>query len=479
MTRKVENYNAFLPEHVEARTPYVNTREKIRHICHIHNTEFTVTGGHFVRGRGCPICSSHKKSQQKEEKYRNTLKKINPNVHLVGTYTNMNIKTKHQCLKCDHVWEPKPANLIHSKSRCPQCSNDEKKLKYRKSNSQYIQDLENVNGDVNPIEQYTGAKTKIKHQCNKCSHVWEVRPNDLLNGNSCPKCSNQQSKIETDLFDFLTEKCPTIQIIRNSRDIIPPQEIDLFIPSKNIGIEIHGNYWHSEIHTDKYYHRNKFKMCQSSGVKLIQIFESEYLSNPDLIRSMILSKMGISQRKVRASNCNIKLVSLHDFKTFITENHVQGFRSSSLRYGLYHKDSNELLCCLSFQKSSNKKYDLELTRWCTKQNVRVYGGFSKIFKHFTRKHPNKKIISYCDKRWSDGKIYDDMGFQKTHETQPNYFYFHKNCPLKLFDRRHFQKSKLSKKLEHFNPSLTEHENMNNNGYYRLFDCGNLSYEYQS
>jgi hypothetical protein len=45
-------------------------------------------------------------------------------------------------------------------------------------------------------------------------------------------------------------------------------------------------------------------------------------------------------------------------------------------------------------------------------------------------------------------------------------------------RNKFQKHKLIDKLEHFDPSISEYENMTNNGYYRIWDCGNNIYVYK-
>ncbi|MEA3471484.1 MAG: hypothetical protein U9R24_07185, partial [Thermodesulfobacteriota bacterium] len=57
---------------------------------------------------------------------------------------------------------------------------------------------------------------------------------------------------------------------------------------------------------------------------------------------------------------------------------------------------------------------------------------------------------------------------------PNYKYF--KDPRELMDRRKFQKHKLEGLLEKYDKSLTEVENMKNNGFNRIFDCGNMVFE---
>lgn len=84
------------------------------------------------------------------------------------------------------------------------------------------------------------------------------------------------------------------------------------------------------------------------------------------------------------------------------------------------------------------------------------------------------MVSYANKRFSDGKIYEILGFKKHHETAPNYFYA--NCEIVL-SRYQCQKRFLSKILEEYHPELSEVENMELNGFFRIFDCGNYVFEY--
>ncbi len=68
-------------------------------------------------------------------------------------------------------------------------------------------------------------------------------------------------------------------------------------------------------------------------------------------------------------------------------------------------------------------------------------------------------------------MYYKLGFKKISNGTPNYWYFGKEY-LRL-SRLKYQKHKLSKLINNFDPNKTEVENMKNNGYNRIFDCGNL------
>ncbi len=56
------------------------------------------------------------------------------------------------------------------------------------THTEYISQLQGRN--LVPLESYAGAFTKIKHQCIRCYHIWNVTPKSLKNKASggCPKC---------------------------------------------------------------------------------------------------------------------------------------------------------------------------------------------------------------------------------------------------------------------------------------------------
>jgi hypothetical protein len=124
----------------------------------------------------------------------------------------------------------------------------------------------------------------------------------------------------------------------------------------------------------------------------------------------------------------------------------------------------------------NKKYDWELLRYCTKKYTTVVGGASRLFDFFKRNYAGS-IISYCDLRYSTGQLYQLLKMKLLHQSAPNYFYT-KDC-IVLESRNKYQKHKLVKLLSNFDPNLTEAQNMFNNGYRRIWDCGNLVYVFDN
>ena len=96
-----------------------------------------------------------------------------------------------------------------------------------------------------------------------------------------------------------------------------------------------------------------------------------------------------------------------------------------------------------------------------------------MLKYFKSKYSNK-IISYANRRWSDGNLYRALGFTLLRESNPNYFYFKESDKI-LHNRLEFQKHNLSSKLTNFNPNFSETQNMYLNGYRKIYDCGNYVY----
>lgn len=155
-----------------------------------------------------------------------------------------------------------------------------------------------------------------------------------------------------------------------------------------------------------------------------------------------------------------------------------GFVNSNIRYGLYYND--ELVSLMTFgglRKSlgtSAKENEYELLRFCNKINTTIVGGASKLFKHFLANNHPEKIISYSDKRLFSGGLYEQLGFIKKEDTQPNYFYIKNGIRENRFK---YRKSELVK--EGFDSSKTEHQIMIERKMYRIYDCGNFKFEFKS
>jgi hypothetical protein len=168
-------------------------------------------------------------------------------------------------------------------------------------------------------------------------------------------------------------------------------------------------------------------------------------------------------------------VNSKDAKEFLFDNHIQGEINAMVHIGLYY--DNELVSILSMGKSRfDKEYEWEVLRFCTKVNNIVIGGFSKLYKYFLSVYKPENVISYVDRRYGSGNFYTKFGFKYIGTSPPSYFYTKTN---RRENRMKYQKHMLSEKLETYDPILTEWENMQLNGYDRIWDCGNHVYIWES
>jgi hypothetical protein len=294
-----------------------------------------------------------------------------------------------------------------------------------------------------------------------------------LENNGLSPIRNSSSTGEQQLHDFI-KSIISDEIIKNDRTILKPKEIDIYIPTRGIAFEYNGIYWHSELHgKTKEYHVDKIDSCEKQNIRLIQIFEPEWFTKQEIVKSRIRNIFGLS-KKIFARKCKIVELTSAIANKFIDENHIQGKCSASVYIGLEYE--NQLVAVASYSKSRfSKKYEWELIRFCNLLDYTVVGGFSKINTYFKNKYKPTSIVSYADRRWSVGNLYESCGFTLVHHSQPNYSYFHSKNVEVLFSRQQFQKHLLKNKLPVFDENLTEWGNMKANGYNRIWDSGNRVY----
>jgi len=315
------------------------------------------------------------------------------------------------------------------------------------------------------ISEYNGVKKKYKWQCLKCGTVFE---DDIDNGKipRCPTCFPiiaGSSKGEEEILLWLKEL--GLEVIH--RYVLNKTEFDIFVPGYKLLIEFDGLYWHSEISGNKNsrFHLKKTETAKQNGFELIHIFEDEWIEKQDIVKSIILNKVGLS-KKIYARKCELLELDKKTADEFLESYHLHGTAPSSIRKGLVY--NKELVSVITFGKARfNKNIDYEIVRYATKNGINVIGGLSKLLKAF-----KYSLITYADRRYFDGHSYLQAGFKFSHFSEPAYYYTdHKH----RYSRIRFQKHKLSKLLENYEPALTEWQNMQLNGWDRIWDCGNAVY----
>lgn len=324
-------------------------------------------------------------------------------------------------------------------------------------------------------------------KCPNCLSDFEIN-NSLLYDRTvrnkteiCTNCNpihKSNSGLEIQLLNFIQENYKG-EILTNQRDLIPPYEIDIYLPHLNISFEFNGLYWHSELNKDKNYHYLKSKMCEERDIQLIHVWEDDWIYNQEIVKSMILNKLSMNSDKIYARKCEIKEISDNKLiRKFLDQNHIQGFVGSNIKLGLFYE--NELVSLMTFGKLRQSMgyiptdNDYELIRFCNKLNTSVIGGASKLFKYFIRHYKYNSIISYSDNSHSLGNLYENLGFKLHHDKiKLNYYWVIDN---KREHRYNYRKSKLVKKG--YDPNKSEREIMYEDvGSYRIWGSGNKKWIY--
>ena len=328
------------------------------------------------------------------------------------------------------------------------------------------------------------CKCRCPHpECNSCTDKFYIIDSSVLANrisHNIELCTNilpynsLSSTYEIQLRQLLDEY--NVNYETNVRSIIS-KELDIYIPSKKIAIEFNGIYWHSDKHKYQKYHIDKFNACKDAGIQLISIWEDQYITKYDIVKSLILSKLGIYKQRIFARKCSIVQISSNDAYKFYSLNHLQGNCSATFHFGLLY--DNDIVAAMSFGKRSighNDNKQWELIRYCVKQNIQVIGGASKLFKYAINQIQPEQIISWSSNDISNGSMYKELGFEQVNQTM-SYWYINKD--MKRYHRSSYSRSKLINKgiitdEDHRPESII----MADLGFIRINDSGQTKWVYK-
>ena len=312
-----------------------------------------------------------------------------------------------------------------------------------------------------------GKYLKYTFRHEKCGRTFKRTLHDPSNIR-CTHCY-PKSRMETFIGTLLQET----DVIQGDRSLISPQELDFYIPSKNVAFEYNGRYWHSELIVPKRYHEKKTEECLSKGVHLYHFWEGQ---DKEIIKSRINQILGKSDR-IYARKLSLKFVNSKERKEFFNKTHMSGDVNCSFAVGLFNED--KLLSCVSFRKH---KEGLEIARYSSELGISIVGGFSKLLKFAisyikSQYQGVEKIVTYCNRDWTadyKDSVYYKNGFEFMGNTGPIMSYYNQNIG-KTESREKYQKHKLKKLFPDYNG-----ENVNfflkSKGIVRLYNSGNWKFE---
>ena len=150
--------------------------------------------------------------------------------------------------------------------------------------------------DINPLftkEEYMNDTGRL-FKCLQCGRKFKSDGSIVSEKNRkmrtqhiyCPYCFKSPfSKKEKEVLEYV-KSIYQGEILENNRKQLEGKELDIFLPSLNLGIEFDGTYWHSKKGA-KENDKKKNRLCEQKGITLIRIKESEWDNAPETVKQKL------------------------------------------------------------------------------------------------------------------------------------------------------------------------------------------------
>ncbi len=274
---------------------------------------------------------------------------------------------------------------------------------------------------------YRNKYQKLQFKCNACGSQQIKNLMMLECSPVCFSCSPRESKAQIEIYEFVKLLAP--DAILSDRTVISPKELDIWIPSSQLGIEYNGLFWHSEhVLVDKNYHQKKLMLCKKANVRLLSIYEDEWRDKKTIIEGMIRHRLGRSIKVWNARKLKIVELTSLEARRFFDENHLEGHVKSLVSFALKDETTGTLLAALSLRRPFHRKYDgmLEVGRCCTLagNSVRGWlGKLTKVAKNYAKLKGIDMLMTYVDSRVGSGSAYAQSGWTlEDHDTSPRFWW---------------------------------------------------------
>lgn len=261
------------------------------------------------------------------------------------------------------------------------------------------------------------------------------------------------------------------QVNVSVRNIIYPKELDIYLPEHNLAIEYCGLYWHSEQQgKTRLYHKSKMDACDIKGVRLLTLYEDEWVNRRPQVENKILHTLGFLKQPVIHGR-KTRVVCVEDVdkrRKFYNQHHLQGDGHGVITLALVDETDN-FVAMMTLKRCTNNHY--VLNRYAT--SCRVAGGFSKLVNYFKNNYQWNSVVSFADLRWSRGHLYSTNRWSFDGIIPPDYYYSPDGHSR--IHKFNYRRKNLEQRLEHFDSSLSESENCKLNNILRIWDCGKLRF----
>lgn len=196
---------------IKIQSDYINAKTKIKCLCLVCGNKWEPIANSLLQGHFCPKCAGTQRKTHEE--FLKEVEKLNSNVTVLGKYVSANTKIECECKICNNRWMAVPTSLLGG-SGCMECAKRKMSNIKRKPHEVFVDEVKSINPYVEVVGEYVDNKTKIQCKCLVCHKVWNVIPNSLLHGSSCPHCDrDRRRKTHEDFICEIANTNPNIQIL--------------------------------------------------------------------------------------------------------------------------------------------------------------------------------------------------------------------------------------------------------------------------
>lgn len=359
---------------------------------------------------------------------------------------------------------------------CPKCAADRTSDRRKVTDESWFSRATKVHGDrylYNSVIRSRNEVTRLSIDCKKHGNFVQIAK-DHLNGSGCPTCGDRITKPNQELSQFLTD----LSVVHELEFRIPNnrQYLDLFVPEAKFAVELHGIYWHSEEYRSASYHADKHKAAAKAGIRILHVFDDEWNSKQEIVKRAIAQALQVSKEvKVGARKCQVVTVAAPQAKAFFNAWHIQGFAPATAYIGLQYKGELVALSAFSMKergRSGRKSADhSELVRYATACSVP--GGMSRLIEAAQKQLGFSVCTTFSDIRFFSGASYAAVGFKEIGRLRPDYFYAKGG---KRVHKSNLQKSRFKAQGLLYDPTYTESQLAELNGFKKVWDCGKVVWQ---
>lgn len=277
---------------------------------------------------------------------------------------------------------------------------------------------------------------RIYHiECDACGQAYQItwalfykrRETSTTLCTICNPVDRHRSGLELQVADYV-ERTLGLPVERTAR--VAGREVDILVGQSSFAIEFNGVYWHSELYRPRLYHLEKTVACRSAGVELLHVWEDDWLYRRGIVESMIAVRLGKAARVLQARKCRVnQSVPAAEVSRFLDENHLLGScvhtKSVCLTIG------EEIVSCMTFVR---RKSGWEMNRFCAALGTVVAGGAGRLLAHFRRASAGP-IHTFSDNCYSEGALYEKIGFRRLRELPPDYSFLSEGVRVHKFNFR--------------------------------------------